>query len=216
MPASPLIASPFVANPFIDWVFSCLLVALRVSPVFAMAPPFTLTQVPVLFRVLFGVGIAACLVSANPAVATITDLSVYNLVVVSARELMLGSIFVLAFQLTFGALYVAGRTIDIQAGFGLALLIDPTTNSQTPLIGTLFAYAAAAVFFAMDGHVEVVRILGASLQAIPLGTGHLPVTLAGLTSFPVRRVNRAGAQLGRRRTPLPRPIFLAKSERRAA
>ena len=45
---------------------------------------------------------------------------------------MLGGIFVMAFQLMFGALYMAGRTIDIQAGFGLALLIDPHDTGPEP------------------------------------------------------------------------------------
>lgn len=166
-----------------DWAFSSLLLSLRISPVFALAPPFSLTRIPPLFRVLFGLGIAATLVAANPGVARLPGLDAGTLVAVGARELALGAMFVLAFQMMFAALYVAGRTLDIQAGFGLALLIDPTTRTQTPMVGTLFAYAAAAVFFAMDGHAELLRIMAASLQAIPLGAGGLPHSLAPLASF---------------------------------
>jgi len=171
------------ADTLLGWVFGSLLLSLRISPVFALAPPFSLTRVPAMFRTLLGVAIAACLAAANPAAAAITDFSVGALFVTAIRELMLGSIFVLAFQLMFAALYMAGRTIDIQAGYGLALLIDPTTRTQTPLVGTLFAYAAGAIFFSMDGHADLLRILGASLEAIPLGTGELPVSLARLTAF---------------------------------
>jgi len=106
------------------WIFSSLFLSLRVSPVFALAPPFSLTRVPAPFRAFFGVAIAACIAAADPAMATIRDFSAGTLVVTAARELMLGMIFVMAFQLMFGALYMAGRTIDIQAGYGLALLID--------------------------------------------------------------------------------------------
>jgi flagellar biosynthetic protein FliR len=159
------------------------MLSLRVAPVFALAPPFTLTQVPVMFRVLFGLAIAACMVSLRPAAASVTDFSAGALMVTAARELLLGGIVALVFQLTFAALYVAGRTLDIQAGFGLALLIDPTTRAQTPMIGTLFAYSAAAAFFAMDGHAELMRILSASLDAIPLGAGALPPSPAGLYGF---------------------------------
>ncbi|HZZ35597.1 MAG TPA: flagellar biosynthetic protein FliR [Caulobacteraceae bacterium] len=167
----------------IAWVYSSLLLSLRVSPVFALAPPFSLTRVPVPFRVLFGVGIAAALCASNPAVATVASLSPGYLAVTAARELLLGSIFVLAFQLAFAALYMAGRTVDIQAGFGLAVLIDPTTRAQTPLVGTLFAYAAGVVFFSLDGHADLLRIMGASLQAIPLGAAIMPASLAPLASF---------------------------------
>ena len=162
----------------IDWVFSSLLLSLRLAPAFALAPPFTLTQAPVLFRLLFGVGLAACMVSTSPPSALVTDLSAGPLVLASIRELALGLIFVLALQLMFGALYVAGRVLDVQAGFGLAVVINPATGEQNPLIGTLFAYAAAAVFFGMDGHVQLLAIVRASL-----GAGDFPTTLVHLTAF---------------------------------
>ena len=160
-----------------------MLLALRIGPVFAFAPPFTLTRVPALFRVLLALGLAAALVGGNRAATAITDLGLYNLVFTAVRELALGSVFVLAFQMAFGALYMAGRTIDIQAGFGLAMLIDPTTRTQTPLVGTVFAYAAGAVFFAMDGHSQLLRLFAVILQAVPLGTWTMPGSLAGLTTF---------------------------------
>ncbi|MEO8114919.1 MAG: flagellar biosynthetic protein FliR [Phenylobacterium sp.] len=170
-------------DAFTSWVFPSLLLSLRISPVFAFAPPFSLVPVPVVFRTLFGVGVAACIVYAHPAAAAIGELSLGDLVVTAARELLLGSIVVLAFQLAFGALYMAGRTIDIQAGFGLAVLIDPTTKTQTPLVGTMFAYAAGAIFFALNGHVDLLRIFTASLEAIPLGAGQMPDSLVRLVGF---------------------------------
>jgi len=96
------------------------------------------------------------------------------LILIGARELLLGMVFVMAFQFMFGMLHLAGRTIDIQAGFGLALLIDPSTKGQVPLVGTFFAYAAALVFFAMGGPNDLLRLMGESLRVIPLGTGLLP------------------------------------------
>jgi flagellar biosynthetic protein FliR len=170
-------------DPIIGWVLACLLVGLRVAPVFALAPPFTLTRVPVTFRALFGLGIAVCLVAGNPGATRVTDFSLGFLVVAAMRELMLGSVFVMAFQAAFGGLYVAGRTLDIQAGYGLATLIDPTSRAATPLIGTLLALIAGAVFFALNGPGELLRLMSASLEAMPLGAGRLPASLAGLTSF---------------------------------
>lgn len=159
-----------------SWMMSCMLLSLRIAPVFALAPPFSLVRMPALFRVLLGIGLAATIASFDPAAAVTFEFSTGSFLVAAIRELFLGAIFVLAFQLTFGALYMAGRTVDIQAGYGLALLIDPTSRSQTPLVGTLFAYAAGAIFFAMNGHHDLIRILAASLDAIPLGSPHFPTS----------------------------------------
>lgn len=146
MAISPTVISDDIAA----WAVSSLLVSLRVAPVFAFAPPFTLTRVPGVFRALFGLSVAGTLVAAAPALR-LADLSVGAITAAGLQELMVGAIFVAAFQIAYAGLYFAGRTIDIQAGFGLAGLIDPSSQSQTPLVGTLFVYAAAAVFFALGG-----------------------------------------------------------------
>ena len=164
------------------WILSCLLLSLRIAPVFGFAPPFSLIRIPATVRMLMGMGLAACLLAGHPT-AVLTDVRLSHLVVAGAHELLIGTVFVLGFQVTFAALYVAGRTIDIQAGFGLALLIDPTSRAQTPLVGTLFAYAAGAVFFALDGPSELLRLFDSSLTAFPLGALALPETIAPLGLF---------------------------------
>lgn len=167
----------------LGYAIAAILLGLRVAPVFAFAPPFTLVRLPRTFRVLMSLGVAACLVAANPAAAVPGDMSAGALLVAAAAELMLGIVFMAAFQLSFAALQVAGRTVDIQAGFGMSLLIDPTTRGSMPLTGTLFVYAAAAIFFAADGHAELLRLMAASLDAIPLGAWRMFDSPAPLISF---------------------------------
>jgi flagellar biosynthetic protein FliR len=168
---------------FISYAVSALLLSLRVAPVFAFAPPFTLVRMPRTFRMLLSLGIAACLVAANPAAAVLRDSGPGALLATGVMELLLGLVFMAAFQLCFAALQVAGRTVDIQAGFGMSLLIDPTTRGSMPLTGTLFVYAAAAIFFAADGHADLLRLMAASLDAIPLGGWQMFASPGPLISF---------------------------------
>jgi flagellar biosynthetic protein FliR len=172
-----------MSDALTGWIYSVLLFSLRVAPVFAFAPPFTLVRTPILFRVLFALGVSACVIGSAPTPAISGGAGPGVLATLAGRELLLGTIFVLGFQLAFGALQFAGRTVDIQAGFGMATLMDPSTRTQMPLVGTILAYAAGAIFFAADGHVELLRILAASLQTIPLGTHHFPTTLDPLLAF---------------------------------
>ncbi len=165
------------------WIASSILLSLRIAPVFVFAPPFTLTRVPRLFLWLFGLGISMMLVGAFPETARVPDLHVSTLAIGAVRELMLGLTPVLALHVMFGALYMVGRTIDIQSGFGLALLIDPTTKTQTPLVGTIFAYLAGAMFFAMDGHHDLLRFFAASLDLVPVSAAHEGGSLTALTTY---------------------------------
>ena len=138
---------------------------------------------PAMFRLMFALAMSAGLVFAHPEAVIDGVIGADKLLEIAARELFVGTIFVLGLQLMFGALHFAGRTVDIQAGYGLALLIDPTSRVQTPLVGTLFAYAAGILFFALNGHIDLLRIMSASLDAVPLGAAETPLSLDRLLAF---------------------------------
>lgn len=193
-------ALPMLDPALSAWLASSLLLSLRIAPVFSFAPPFTLIRLPARYRMLFGLGLATSMVASDPAAVALHDLSLATLISAAAHELLLGILVVLAFQLVFAGLYLAGRTIDIQAGFGIAALLDPTTRAQTPLVGTFFAYAVAMLFFAMDGHLELLRILSASLQQVPLGSWNMAGAIERLGPFMaaafISAFGIAGASIG--------------------
>lgn len=159
-----------------------MLVSLRIAPAFAFAPPFTLLRIPAAVRLLLSISLAAWLVAAGPR-GWQAGIAESGLLATAAGELLLGLAIALPLQIAFGALLTAGRAIDIQAGFGLAMLIDPATRSQTPLTGTLFAYAAGAIFFASGGAADLLAIVSASFQQMPPGTIGAPDSAAPLIAY---------------------------------
>ncbi|WP_109807733.1 flagellar biosynthetic protein FliR [Sphingosinithalassobacter portus] len=157
-----------------------LLTSLRIAPMLAFGQPFTLLRMPTVARVMIAMSLSAWLVSGYPVESWQSPALTSALPGVAAGELLLGIALALALQLAFAAIQIAGRTVDIQAGFGLAMLADPTTRNNMPLVGSLFVYAAGAVFFAVGGMQDLLAILAASLRAVPLGAVALrggPVTL---------------------------------------
>lgn len=151
------------------WLLALLLLTLRLTPVFAFAPPFTLLNVPVRVRVLIPLALAACLLQWPGARTAGVGDDIGAFVPLAASELLIGLGMAFALQAAFAALYFAGRVLDFQAGFGLALIIDPSTRGQSPLLGTLLVMTGAAVFFAVDGHHELLRVIAASLELVPVG-----------------------------------------------
>lgn len=160
-----------------------LLVSLRIVPTFAFSPPFTLVRIPATVRVLLGIALAAWLVAGHPAQSWQADYQAHGLAMTAIGELFLGIALSLALQIAFAALLTAGRAIDIQAGFGLAVLIDPATRTQMPLIGTLFAYGAGAVFFATGGPADLLAIWSDSLERVPLGSAVIGGDIALLGTY---------------------------------
>lgn len=155
--------------PLVQQAAATLLLSLRIAPTLAFAQPFTLLRVPAPVRLALAISLAAWLVAGNPDATWRAPIWGQGLPAVAGGELLLGITLALALQLAFAALLVAGRTVDIQAGYGLAVLVDPATRSQLPLVGTVLAYAAGALFFATDGPARLLAVWAASVRRAPLG-----------------------------------------------
>lgn len=148
-----------------------VLLTARLAPVLVLANPFAMLNMPKSVRAALVLSLAAALA---PLVHASPDLSRFDtsaLFVGLAGELVLGGALAFALNSAFGFFFVSGRILDTQAGFSLALVFDPSSKRQTPLVGTLFSLVAGSVFFATDGHHDLLRLIALTLQAVP--PGHL-------------------------------------------
>lgn len=161
-------------DDFTRQILAILCVSLRIAPALAFAPPFTLIRVPALVRVLMAFALAAWMVGTWPDRTAMLVDRAPSLAIVAMGELTIGIAIALALQLCFAAVLWAGQTLDIQAGFGLAMVADPTTQAQMPLAGTILAYATAAIFFAGSGPFDLLAVWAASLDVVPLGAALQP------------------------------------------
>lgn len=148
-----------------------LLVSLRIAPVLAFGGPFAMLRIPVTIRVLIALSLALWLVAGRPEATTQRVLAGYSVPGLAVGEMFVGLTVSLSLQLAYAAILWAGRIIDVQAGFGLAMIADPTTQAQMPLVGTVFAYAAAMIFFATGGAHDLLALWAATLDFMPLGHG---------------------------------------------
>ena len=144
------------------------LIALRIGPLFVLAPVFGAVAIPVRVRVFLALSFAIVLAAALGPVP-LTSLAPAQLMVAAAGELLLGIAFAFGMFAAFGAFLFGGRVLDLQIGFGVAALIDPATRNQSPLLGTALNLLAVVVFFAVDGHHAVLRALAWSLERLPPG-----------------------------------------------
>lgn len=166
-----------------DQALASLLISLRVAPTLAFAPPFNLLRVPATIRLLLALALATWLVAGHPDQTWRSAAIGGSFLVNAAAELFLGLMLMLALSLAFAALLTIGRAIDIQAGLGLAGVIDPVSHAQAPLVGTLFSYAAAAVFFASGGPAELLAIWSQSVTQTPLGSAAVPDNIDLLATY---------------------------------
>jgi flagellar biosynthetic protein FliR len=143
-------------------------------------PLLAVVNVPGSVRLLIVIGLAAGLEPAavgmgampcDAVVSSTADCLSGNLMfgwVIS--EMAFGATLAVAVHLTFAVFSLAGRMLDIQIGFGLAQVFDPSTNTVRPVLTTIFSQAAVIVFFLVDGHHMLLRGVAYSIRRFPLGS----------------------------------------------
>lgn len=155
-------------------VTAVLLVAVRVGALLVLTPLLAMGGIPASVRVLLTLGLSLVLVLSLGVVPQSTPTSLGALAEAVVREALIGAMLAFGVFAAFGAFLFGGRILDLQIGFGVANLIDPATNVQGPLIGTVLGMMAVMTFFLLDGHHLLIRGLAFSLRQVPPGAA-LPV-----------------------------------------
>lgn len=110
------------------------------------------------------------------------------------KELVVGYIIGYVTQLFMYICVYAGGLIDFQMGLSMATIYDSQSNSSMPVTGTIFNTLFVLIFFAVDGHLALIKIFMQMSEIIPYGqvvinSGIAPVILKifiGCTSLAVQ------------------------------
>ncbi|MBD3182025.1 flagellar biosynthetic protein FliR, partial [Candidatus Poribacteria bacterium] len=177
-----------------------LLVFFRTGAVLLTAPLFSRKNIPVPIRILIPFMLSVILtISMRDLIGQNNVLIILNqgtagLAVAVFGELLLGISIGFTAQMTFMALYVAGRLVGQEIGFGMARILDPSTQENTELIGQYNTIIAILIFLVIRGHHYIIRAIAWSFSTIQLGQqwingnfiGHLNNVFAGIFSTGLR------------------------------
>jgi flagellar biosynthesis protein FliR len=153
------------------WVVGVLLLTVRIAAVLLLTPVLYAVSMPAMVRLLVAIALA-CVISlpfgATPAVA---PADVGALVQAILREASIGATLGLGILMAFAGFALAGNLIDVQIGFGMAQVFDPSTRARLPILSAVFGLFAAVFFFIVDGHHAVMRGVAFSVERFPAGQG---------------------------------------------
>jgi len=83
-------------------------------------------------------------------------------------ELFVGWLIGFVAYIAFAAITMAGKVMDMQAGFAVVNVMDPTSGQQMPLIGSFLYNLAIIVFVVTNGHHMIISALFESFKLVPL------------------------------------------------
>lgn len=146
-----------------------LLLLTRTTGIFIIAPFFGSQNIPQTFRVAAAILMAVVLfptVDRSVVATAPPTVLAYGGAVLS--ELFIGWLIGYVAYISFSAIHMAGKLMDMQVGFSIVNVMDPTSGQQIPLIGS-FLYNLTLIFFVMtNGHHMIVTALAESFRLVPV------------------------------------------------
>ncbi|HSK10814.1 MAG TPA: flagellar biosynthetic protein FliR [Vicinamibacterales bacterium] len=168
------------------------LLLVRPAALLAIAPPFGGSYTPAWVKIGMSV-VLALFVAPTVSVPEVTGGAM--LVVVVARELMIGIALAMAVRVMLAGVELAGQLAGFQLGFAYAAAVDPQTGARNNLIATLYANLALFTFLAINAHHLLLRAFTQSYASVPIGLGGVDAGLGALVARTLGAIFLIGVQL---------------------
>jgi flagellar biosynthetic protein FliR len=152
----------------IDRILGFLLILARVAGIFTFVPLPGTAASPATARIVLSFATATCLYPIWPQVAGL-DRSIVRLGGFVASEAAIGMVIGLSAAFAIETLKMSAQIAGLQAGFGYASTIDPSSEADSSLLQVVAELTGGLVFFAAGFDRQVLAILAGSIQTIPPG-----------------------------------------------
>lgn len=146
-----------------------LLVFVRMTGLFVVAPIFGRRNMPAYLKIGFAFFSALILVNTTALQTVQYDDSILGYAFLVMKEFLIGLSMGYVAYLTYTAIYIAGEVIDMQIGFGVVNVLDPISNIQVPISSNVYFIISMLLFLSMGGHHMLIRALFDSFTSLPPG-----------------------------------------------
>jgi flagellar biosynthesis protein FliR len=162
------------AEPLLPWLLSIALFSVRVTVAMGLSPALSSYGVPAMVRVALCVTLSALTFAGRvpPGDASAWAADPAALVVPLVAEVFVGMLMGFGVHIVLAGIALAGRLMDVQVGFAIGSVFDPVTRGASNVLGAMMGLLGVTLFFGSDAHLELVRLLIASIDLLPLG--HFP------------------------------------------
>lgn len=133
----------------------------------ALMPVFSGQTIPIQIRVALAAMLALAASNVVPAPQLPTE--VVGLIIVAARELVIGLIMGLVSRFVFFALELAGQVMATEIGLMMSAQVDPITRNNTSPVGLMLFYGASLLFLITGCHHYVIAAFVRSFEVTPIG-----------------------------------------------
>ncbi len=158
---------PFSQNDPTSFLTLLFLFFGRMLPIIALSPFFGAKVLPHSVKVTFALCIFAIFMPQLVSITTTPLTFDYAILFMFFKELFIGFIIGYFISIPFIIVQNTGAMIDHQRGASSLMVSDPTTQTQTSPLGTLYNLLLIYLFFAIDGPFTVIEMVSTSYNILP-------------------------------------------------
>ena len=133
-------------------------------------PIFGRSSIPTIAKIGLSLGIALNVTYGLTGVY-VADYTTIDLLVSVVREFAVGFAIGFIMQLFLAIFHIGGELMDLQLGFSMAQMYDPSTNSQISVTGNVITIMYTLLFFITNSHLSLLAIASKSYSVVPVGLG---------------------------------------------
>ncbi|GAB2690259.1 flagellar biosynthetic protein FliR [Aliiglaciecola sp. 3_MG-2023] len=158
----------FAASTITNYMADMLLPFMRVSGLFAAMIGISAKTVPTPIRTLLTLFLTLLIMPVVPPVDISEIFSVSTFVLI-IQQLIIGLAIGFISAMMLDTFVIAGQVVAMQTGLGFASIVDPVNGINVPAVGQFYLILATLLFWALDGHLAMIRMVVMSFQAFPIG-----------------------------------------------
>ena len=155
-----------ILDDLVQILITGLIPFLRISALLLAAPLVSLRVVSVRIRIALSIVLTAFIFPMlDLPVIDATSAAGIRLIV---HELFIGILFAIVLQVVNAAMVLAGQSMSMSMGLGMAQTIDPNAG-QVPVLASFLVVLSTLIFLSVGGHLIMIKLILQSFEVLPIG-----------------------------------------------
>jgi flagellar biosynthetic protein FliR len=142
---------------------------MRITIVVFMLPVFDLDGLPTQWKVSISLVLALAIWPKVALPGAVMPAHPFGIFLLILGEILIGFTLGLVTRFFFTGVQMGGEILAFQMGFTMISFADPITGNNTGVLAYFLNMVAMLIFLSMDGHLYLLRAVGATFSALPAG-----------------------------------------------
>ena len=155
-----------ILDDLVQILITGLIPFLRISALLLAAPLVSLRVVSVRIRIALAL-LLTIFVYPMLDLPAIDATSAAGILLIT-QELFIGLLFAIVLQVVNAAMVMAGQSMSMSMGLGMAQTIDPNAG-QVPVLASFLVVLSTLIFLSVGGHLIMIKLILQSFEVLPIG-----------------------------------------------